>query len=172
MALLQSSPTAKTQELFRVVTRLAIGAPVAAFPVPVAPTTPEGSTPVKVSTVIDAATLWDRVAVTDTFVNTPDANARQISAVPRCTLVLSTSVHVKLAPFTLLTIVFVPVAEASVAMKANSNSFPDEVENAAVAMLVDLVGLSLKANASLTRVPPELTAGVTVKVAVRVVPAG
>jgi hypothetical protein len=172
MALSQSPPTAKTQELFRVVTRLAVGAPVAAFPVPVAPTTPEGSTPVKVSTVIDAATLWDRVAVTETFVNAPDANARQISAVPRCTLVLSTNAHVKLAPVTLLTTVFVPDAEASVAMKASSNSFPDEVENVAVVMLVDLVPLSLKANASLTRPPPELTVGVTVKAAVRVLPDG
>jgi hypothetical protein len=127
---------------------------------------------VKVSTVIDAATLWDRVAVTDTFVNAPDANARQISAVPRCTLVLSTNAHVKLAPVTLLTTVFVPDAEASVAMKASSNSFPDEVENVAVVMLVDLVPLSLKANASLTRPPPELTVGVTVKAAVRVLPDG
>jgi hypothetical protein len=171
MAWFQSLPTAKTQELFRVVTRLAVGRPEAAFPVPVAPTTPDGSTPSKDSTVIEAARLWDSVAVTDTFVNAAGANARQISAVPRCTLVLRTSVQVKLAPVTLLTTMFVPDAEASVAMKASSNSFPDDVENAAVVMLVDRVDLSVKAKASRTRVP-ELTVDVAVKVAVRVVPEG
>jgi hypothetical protein len=66
---------------------------------------------------------------------------------------------------------FVPDAEASVAMKASSNSFPDDVENAAVVMLVDRVDLSVKAKASRTRVP-ELTVDVAVKVAVRVVPEG
>lgn len=87
MALSQSLPTPKTHELFRVVTNPAVGAPLAALPVPVAPTTPDGSTPVKVTTVIDAGSLIERVALTDTFVNTADANARQISEVPLCTLV-------------------------------------------------------------------------------------
>src|ERR1700720_2582120 len=55
----QSSPTPNTQELLRVVTRLAVGAPVPALPVPVAPTAPEPfvpvvSTPLKVTTVIEA----------------------------------------------------------------------------------------------------------------------
>ena len=58
----KSLPTPKTQELFRVVTRLAVGAPEDAFAVPVAPIAPdpfvpEGSTPVKLMTVIDEATL-------------------------------------------------------------------------------------------------------------------
>ena len=80
-------PTPKTQELFRVVTRLAVGAPEDALALPVAPIAPdpfvpEEFTPVKLMTVIDEATLWDSVAVTVTAFNGAVANARQISDVP------------------------------------------------------------------------------------------
>ena len=87
MALSQSFPTPNTQELFRVVTSVAEGAPDAAFPVPVAPIAPEplapeGSTPVKLSTVIEELTLAESVAVAVTPLKGEDAKARHISAVP------------------------------------------------------------------------------------------
>src|SRR5258705_766949 len=87
MGLSKSVPTPNTQDPLRVVTRLVVGAPDAAFPVPVAPIAPEpfvpdGSIPVKLITVIDAATLFERVAVIVTFVSAEEPNARQISAVP------------------------------------------------------------------------------------------
>src|ERR1700730_3978777 len=159
MALSQSLPTPNTQELFRVVTRLAVGAPLAPLPVPVAPTapapfTPDVSTPVKVTTVIDAGWLLDRAAVTDTLVSEVDANARQISALPLCTLVRRTSVQVSPAPVTLFTTVFAPVAGASAEIKASSSSLADVVENVAVATVVALVELSLNTIASVASVFP------------------
>src|SRR5712691_1090124 len=103
MAALGSSPTPITRELFRVVINAAEGAPEGAFPeplVPIAPDplTPEVSTPVKLETVSDEVTLPERVAVTVTLLKRCDAKARQISAVPPCTLVLATSTHVRPAP--------------------------------------------------------------------------
>ncbi len=88
MALSQSVPTPKTQELLRVVTKLAEGAPEDALALPVEPIAPEPevpdvSTPVKVTTVIEADMLRERVALTDALVSAEGANARQISAVPR-----------------------------------------------------------------------------------------
>ena len=150
-----------TQELFRVVTRLAVGAPVAAFPVPVAPTAPEpfvpdGSTPANVSTVLKPSLV---------------VNARQTSAVPNCTFVRFTSVQVKLAPVTPVTVVFVPEDGPSVAMKASSNSLLDVVENVAEVIEVALEELSLNTSASRVSMP-EPVAGVTVNVPVRVVPTG
>ena len=67
----KSTPTPTTHEPLRVVLKLAVGAPLLEFPVPVAPTAPEPfvpevSTPVKVITVIDDATLCESVAVTFT----------------------------------------------------------------------------------------------------------
>lgn len=69
------------------VTRLAVGAPVLPFPVPVAPIAPEpfvpeGSTPVKLTTVIEEITLCESVAVVVTFVIGELANALHISALP------------------------------------------------------------------------------------------
>ena len=69
------------------VTRLALGAPVDALPVPIAPTAPEPlvpvvSTPLKLIRVIEEATLWVRVAVTLTLLRVEVAKARQISEVP------------------------------------------------------------------------------------------
>jgi hypothetical protein len=62
IALSQSVPTPNTQELFRVVASVAVGVPelllVAALaPIAPDPLVPEGSTPVKLTTVIDDVTL-------------------------------------------------------------------------------------------------------------------
>jgi hypothetical protein len=107
-----------------------------AFPVPTAPIAPapfvpDGSTPVKLSTVMDEATLCDNVAVTVTPLNADGANARQISAVPNCTLVRWTSTHVRPPPVTLVTVVLGDVA-LSVEINARSSSFPDAVEKTGV----------------------------------------
>ena len=74
-------PTPKTHEAFRVVTKLAVGAPLPAnFRSQAAPTvpdpfTPDVSTPVKVTTVpIEANWLLEKVALTETFVSGADAN--------------------------------------------------------------------------------------------------
>jgi hypothetical protein len=88
MGLSQSTPTPKTQEPLRVVTRVAVGAPLAAFPAPVAPMAPEPlvpvvSTPVKVITVIEESTACDNVALTEIALKGTTEKARQISAVPR-----------------------------------------------------------------------------------------
>jgi hypothetical protein len=47
------------------------------------PFVPVVSTPVKLITVMDAATFCDKFAVTDTLLLGPAANARHISDVPR-----------------------------------------------------------------------------------------
>ena len=80
-------PTPNTHEFGRVVASVAAGAPVAPDADTVAPIAPEPfvpdvSTPLNVTTVIDAATLCDSVAVTVTFERVVVENARQISAVP------------------------------------------------------------------------------------------
>ena len=95
------------------VVKLAVGAPRLEFPVPVAPIAPEPfvpevSAPIKVITVTDDVTLWESVAVTFTCLKGEVANARQISAVPLCVLVLWTSVQLNPAPVTLVTVVFAP----------------------------------------------------------------
>jgi len=132
----KSFPTPNTQELFFVVTRLAVGAPDPALPVPVAPIAPEPLvpdelTPVKLMTVIDEETLLDSVAVTMTPLNVEGAKARQISAVPFCVLVRFTRAQVNPAPVRPETVVLVPEA-ASVAINASSSSFPAVVEKLAV----------------------------------------
>lgn len=109
-----------------------------ALPVPVAPMAPEPpdpdvSTPVKVTTVMEAGTLRASLATTETFVTVAGANARQISAVPSCALVRLTSDHVKPAPVTLVTVIL--DALASVAIKASSNSFALAVEKLGDVML-------------------------------------
>jgi hypothetical protein len=108
----ESTPTPITNELFRVVTKEAWGVPVVSFPVPTAPTAPEpfvpeASTPTKLITVIEEVTLCESVAVTDTLLSTDGEKARQISAVPFCVLVRTTSCHVSPAPETALTLVLV-----------------------------------------------------------------
>src|SRR5467141_2045439 len=98
-----SFPTPNTQELFRVVTRVAVGAPEEALALPIAPIAPDPfvpvvSMPAKLNTVIEDCTLCDRVAVTVTLVRTDGANARQISAEPACVLVRFTRTHVNPPP--------------------------------------------------------------------------
>jgi hypothetical protein len=119
--------------LFRVVVSVAVGAPVVAFPLLVAPIAPEPlvpdvSVPAKLITVIEDAVLSESVAVTATLLSRTGANARQISEVPACTFVLTTSDQIKLAPATLLTLALEPV-RWSVEIKASSNSLPAVVEN-------------------------------------------
>src|ERR1043165_2649679 len=89
IALSQSLPTPKTHELARVVTRLALGAPDDALPEDTAPIAPEPlvpliSTPLKLTTEIEAATLCERAAFTLTLGRVDVARARQISRVPFC----------------------------------------------------------------------------------------
>ncbi|MGJ0483524.1 MAG: hypothetical protein ACR65R_03185 [Methylomicrobium sp.] len=134
IALSQSLPTPNTHEPLRVVVRLAVGKPDAAFALALAPIAPEPfvpevSTPVKVTIVREAAVLLDRVAVTATLVSTPGANARHTSAVPRWVLVRCTNTQVRLPPVMLETVVLVPEVGASVATNASSNSFVEFVEN-------------------------------------------
>jgi hypothetical protein len=126
-----------------------MGAPPLEFPVPVAPVEPEPfvpevSTPVKLITVIEETVLRDRVAVTVALLSGEGAKARQISAVPNCIFVLRTNAQVSPAPAMLVTVVLVPDEGASVDTKANNNSFPDVVENAAVATVVLDVPWSLE----------------------------
>ena len=134
MPLWGSTPTPITNELLRVVTKEALGAPVDAFPVPTAPMAPEPfvpevSTPAKLMTVIEDVTFCERVAVTDTVLSGIGAKARQISAVPFCVRVLLTSTQVRPAPEMLFTLVLVPNLQ-SAATRARSNSFPLLVEKA------------------------------------------
>src|ERR1017187_8177116 len=87
IALSKSFPTPTVSELFWVVIRLAEGPPLEAWPEPTAPMAPEPLgpemfTPVKLMTVIDDATDWERFAETCTLVMALDAKARQISEVP------------------------------------------------------------------------------------------
>jgi len=79
----------------------------------------------------DAPVLLDRVAVTETLVRAEEAKARQISAVPFCVFVLTTSAQVNPAPATLLTVI-APDGTPSVETKASNNSLPDAVENGTV----------------------------------------
>src|SRR4029077_9975888 len=84
VGLSQSLPTPTTNELFRVVTSVAVGAPDAALALWIAPMAPEPfvpevSTPAKLITVSMDETPGDSVAVTVALVNAEDANARQIS---------------------------------------------------------------------------------------------
>jgi hypothetical protein len=96
------------------------------------------STPVKLTTVIEDCTDCENVAVTVTLLNSAGAKARQISAVPCCVFVLCTSTQVKLAPETPLTVVVVAVP-FPLEINASNNSLVAEVENEAVARVVDVV---------------------------------
>lgn len=118
------------------VTRVAVGAPDEALPVPVAPIAPAPapvvSTFLKLMTVIDETTVWDNVAVTVTLLRGLSAKARQISDVPLCAFVLLTRTQVKPAPATPVTVV-AALDTLSPSIKANNNSFPEVVEKVAVA---------------------------------------
>src|SRR5208337_1936905 len=109
VALSQSSPTPKTQELFLVVARLPVGAPEAALalalaPMAPAPLAPVASAPIKLTTVIEATTLWEKVAVTATLESWAGANARHTSAVPIWAFVRRTRVQVSPPPLTPVTV--------------------------------------------------------------------
>ena len=122
---------------------VAEGAPEAAFAVAIAPMAPDPlvpavSTPVKLTTVIDDCTVCENVAVTVTLLSAVGAKARQISAVPCCVFVLCTNTQVRLAPETPLTVVVVAVP-FPLEINASNNSFVAEVENEAVARVVDVV---------------------------------
>lgn len=113
MALSKSFPTPNIHELFRVVIRVAEGAPDVALALPTAPIAPEPlipdvSTPLKLMTVIEDDTLCDSVAVTVAPLNGAGAKARQISDPPLCTFVLTTRTQVKPAPETFVTVVLAP----------------------------------------------------------------
>ena len=132
MALSQSVPTPNTQELSRVLTRDPVGAPEAALNVAVAPTAPEpllppGSAPLNATTVMEAAALCPKFAVTATLLKIVGANARQISASPRTPFARATNCHVNPAPFTDIT-VFPLAGLESVEMNASNNSFALAVE--------------------------------------------
>ena len=95
------------------VTREAEGAPAEALPEPMAPMAPEPlvpvrSTPLKLVTVIEEATLWERVAETVTLLRAEVAKALQISEVPAWVLVRTTRTQFKPAPVTLVTEVLAP----------------------------------------------------------------
>jgi len=114
MPLSKSFPTPNTHELFRVVRSVAAGAPVEALALAIAPIAPDpfapdGSVPVKVTTVMEETIFWDRVAVTETPLRIAGANARHISEEPLCPFVLTTSAHVSPAPETLWMVVLLPL---------------------------------------------------------------
>src|SRR5206468_3294424 len=138
----QSLPTPMTKELALVVVNDAVSAPVP-LPDAVAPMAPEpfvpvASTPLKVTTVIDAAALRVRVAVAVTFVNAAGANARQISEPPRGVLVRRTRTHVNPPPP--MPVTLCPDALASsMETNASTSSFPAVVENAGDAIVVPFV---------------------------------
>src|ERR1700730_13288902 len=110
---------------------------------------------------MEAATLWERVAVIVWLDRAAGANARQISAVPLCVLARATSVHVMPPPATALTLVFAPERQ-SVAIKASNSSLPALVEIAGLTIVLLAVALSLNTAASwatlaLTAVAVKLT---------------
>ena len=92
---------------------VAAGAPGIALALPVAPIAPEPDvpevlTPVKLITVMEAATDWERVAVTVTVLKAVGEKARQISEVPLCVFVRTTRTQVRLPLVILVTVVLVP----------------------------------------------------------------
>lgn len=110
--------------------------PAPVLPMAPEPPVPEGSAPVSVTTVMEAATLFASVAVTDTLLKVVDENARQISAVPSCVFVRFTIAQVRPAPVTPVTVMFAAVA--SLATKANSNSLGFVVEKVGDTIVVAL----------------------------------
>jgi hypothetical protein len=110
---------------------------LATFPIAPAPFVPEVSTPAKLIMVIDAAgDDCEKVAVAMAFDNTVGANARQISAVPPCTLVRSARFHVNPPPVMPVTVMF--GCTASLVTNASTSSFPTSVEKDPLVMVVEL----------------------------------
>jgi hypothetical protein len=156
-ALSQSVPTPNTQELLRVVTSDAVGAPTAALPPPVAPMAPDPfvpdeSAPVKLTTVIDDTTFCDRFAVTVTLLSADVAKARHTSAPPGCAFVRFTSTQVRFPPVTLVT-VRPPEEIESAETNANKSSFGTVVENAGVVTVVAADVRSVEITVSIANCP-------------------
>ena len=101
------------------------------------------------TTAIEAPTLCDRLAVTVTLARREGANARQISAVPNWPLLRRTSVQLRPAPETPVTVI--PAVRPSVATKASSNSLPEVVLNAGVAIVVAELDRSVDRTTSTAR---------------------
>jgi hypothetical protein len=116
------------------------------------PFVPEGSTPVKVTTVIDDATLCERFAVTVALLSAEVEKARQISASPGCAFVRFTRAQVNPPPATLVTVVPPDDAE-SVETKARHSSFGAVVENAGVVIDVLAEAPSRETVASMANCP-------------------
>ena len=94
-------------------TKVAVGDPVVAFALVIAPIAPEPFVPdvfmpEKDITVIEDDTLCDRLAATLIPLLVVGEKARQISDAPLCTLVRDTSVHTNPPPVKLVTVVFAP----------------------------------------------------------------
>jgi hypothetical protein len=96
---------------------------------------------------MEQTTACESVAVTDTLLSVPEANARQTSDVPLCPLALTTKVQVKPPPVMPVTVVFGPDNQ-SVEMKANSSWFPEVVEKVEVTTLVFALAWSTETFAS------------------------
>jgi len=103
---------------------------------------------------MDAATLWESVAVTEALVRTAGAKARQISAVPSCVLVRLTSDQVRLPPVTPVTVM--PEVLASDEMNASSSSFVVAVVKVGDAMVVAAELRSVEAVLSITNCAVEV----------------
>jgi len=139
----------------RVVTSEAVGAPDDALALAVAPIAPEPlvpvvSVPVKVTTVMEAATLCDKVAVTVTFASVEGAKARHTSAVPNCPFVRRTSAHVKPPP---VTPAVMPADLASLDINTSSSSLAAVVEKAGDVMVVLEVERSVDLTWSMAMAP-------------------
>ena len=122
------------------VTILTDGAPdeaLSEFLAPIAPEPllPDVSAPMKLITVMEEMTDWERVAVTVTRLKTEGANARHISAVPSCWLARCTRDQLSPAPRTPLTVT--PGRVPSVAINASSSSLAFVVEKVDVAVVAD-----------------------------------
>jgi hypothetical protein len=135
------------------VVRLAVGAPVFAPVLAVAPIAPDPfvpvvSTPVKLITVIvDVGAVCEKFAVTVALDNGEAANARQTSEVPPWALLRTTNVHGSPPPVTLETVMF--DESASLEMNASNSSFPLAVEKAELVMAEPLAVTSLEVFASI-----------------------
>src|SRR4051794_36820637 len=123
----QSFPTPYTSDPPTVVVNDTVGAPVAAFAEPVAPTP---AAPWNATTVNDWSLVptTANVEVTVTFVATPDAVAFQTSDVPGRVLVRRTNDHDNPPP---LTVAVCPVVGPSADTNASSTSPGCAVENGA-----------------------------------------
>src|SRR3954452_13660380 len=134
----QSTPTPQTQLFARVVVSEAVGAPVAALPVPTAPRV-DSSAPVNAATFnVPCHDPELRVAVTTTLFSALGAAACQISAVPARVFVRWRSRQVSPPPLTELND-SAPLEGPSEARNATSSSPAWAVLIAGEAMLVPLV---------------------------------